>query len=379
MDWISATAQAVIDGALACVARLAAWFGPDYAVEVSALSAAAALATAWVGWVALKRSRPTPVPQLPPVPLVTHLTHADTLPLPADLPDFQNRGTKQRELLTALRDQPFAAIYSLGGMGGIGKTALALHLAHALAADFPGGQRYLDLLGMAEQPLNPLDALYRIARSFEPNLAPPDTLAEACTCYRQALEGRRTLLLLDNAKDGTQIHSLLQHRAPTTSVLITSRRTITADGLTPVTIDEMVLKEALCFARSMLDTSRATDAELSALVGTVGCLPIALRVAGRFLQGHPDWPISAYIDALAKAEIELTLEGDPDKDVKVVLGLSAQQLAKEEASVKGGWPHLPFRSTQASAAPLARRWAWLAVFSNDFDNVATAAVWSTLR
>jgi hypothetical protein len=127
----------------------------------------------------------------------------DPLRMRADLNDFQGRGQRQDEVIAALRQGGQAAITAIGGLGGIGKTALAVHIAHELeqAGETPDGQRFLDLQGVSETPLSPLDAMARIVQSFDETAARPASQAAAEIAYRKVLDGRRVLLVLDNARD----------------------------------------------------------------------------------------------------------------------------------------------------------------------------------
>jgi hypothetical protein len=221
----------------------------------------------------------------------------DPLALPADLGDFQERGEKQAKLLAALtRPGQAAAVTALGGMGGIGKTTLAVHLAHQLKNRFPDGVRYLDLKGISDEvdsvvgkPLTPLKAMARVIQSFDEGAKIPEDLDQAGALYRHTLNGKQVLLLLDNARDSDQVRPLLdpKNRGAAT-IIVTSRQTITADGLSPIQLDQMTREEARGFLVEMLGTDRASDEELDRLASRCGHLPLALRVAGRFLQDHPD-------------------------------------------------------------------------------------------
>lgn len=292
------------------------------------------------------------------IELLRRATVTDPLGLPADLGDYQDRGERQQALLAALSSgERLAAITAIGGMGGIGKTALAVHVANELKDHFPDGVRYIDLQGVAEKPLDPVDAMGRIIRSFDPTAQVPEEPDGAAALYRHMLDGKRALLLLDNAGNGAQVRALLRHRAPETRIIITSRnREITFDGLRRFDLDEMTPDEARVLLRSMLGAERAGDAELDQIATCAGHLPLALRVAGRFLQGHPAWLVSEYVQAVEAVAVELKIEGEPDKDVLAVLGLSASQLEKDDPV-------------------LAQRWRQLQVFPADFDRAAAAAVW----
>jgi len=281
----------------------------------------------------------------------------DPLRMRADLDDFQPRGDSQRKVIEALHRGP-AATVAICGMGGGGKSVLAVHVAHDLdrAGETPDGQRLLDLHGVSETPLLSLEAMARIVQSFDETAARPASQDEAAIAYRKMLDGKRVLLVLDNARDDAQVAPLLKHRAPTTRVIVTSRRTITAESIDAIALDEMPPDQAQSFLLGIIGEGRATGPEIERLVRRCGRLPLALRVAGRFLKGHPGLAIGDYIEAVDQAAVDFAVPGEPDTDVRAVLGLSAKALAREEPA-------------------LAARWQVLAVFPDEFDRDGAAAVW----
>jgi tetratricopeptide (TPR) repeat protein len=224
------------------------------------------------------------------------------------------------------------------------------------AGESPDGQRLLDLHGVSETPLLPLEAMARIVQSFDEAAARPASQEEAAIAYRKTLDGKRVLLVLDNARDDAQVMPLLKCRAPTTRIIVTSRRTITAEGINVVALDEMPPDHARSFLLGIIGEERGTDPEIARLVRRCGRLPLALRVAGRFLKGHPGLAIGQYLAAVDQAAVDFTVSGEPDTDVRAVLGLSARALAREESA-------------------LAERWQLLAVFPDEFDRDGAAAVW----
>jgi hypothetical protein len=280
--------------------------------------------------------------------------------LPADLPDFEGREAEIALVEAALRAGGRAAIIAIDGMGGVGKSALAIHVAHRLAAQVaPDGVLHVELGGVSERPLTALDAMAEVIASFAPKAAKPTSERDAVAGFRAALNGKRVLLLLDNAKDAATVAPLFAHRPPGCAILVTSREKIVAPGATPVALEEMTLGEARKLLRAIVGEGRASDAELDEIARHCGCLPLALRVAGSFLARHINWPVEDYLKALADERgrlAKLKLRGMPKLDVAAVLGFSARQLAEEDRE-------------------LAERWQTLAVFVESFDLAAAAAVW----
>ncbi len=147
--------------------------------------------------------------------------------LPAAPSDFVGRAAEQQELLNMI--ERGAVITGLRGLGGIGKTALGLVIAHQLTARYPDAQFFLDLRGAGDNPVTPLEALTHVVRAYYPTSKLPDNLEDMQALYRSELQGKRALVFFDNAKDAQQVLPLV----PPASclLLITSREHFTLPGL----------------------------------------------------------------------------------------------------------------------------------------------------
>ncbi len=163
---------------------------------------------------------------------------ADPLPppptpaqLPADTTDFTGRDAQADLLCDLLAARPGAGrtgavvISAVAGMGGIGKTALAVHVAHRLRYRFPDGQLFVSLQG-ATSPLRPGDVLARFLGDLGvPDAEIPAGEAERGARYRTLLASRRILIVLDDARDAAQVRPLLPGSA-SCAVIVTSRSTL---------------------------------------------------------------------------------------------------------------------------------------------------------
>ena len=164
--------------------------------------------------------------------------------LRAPVGDFVGREKEIADLLATLRGGGSAAITGISGMGGIGKTELSFYVADRLRDAYPDAQLVLDMRGTDDTPRGPADALASCIRAFvglEQRL--PDDTEELTRLYRSVLEGKRALILLDNAHDSAQVRPLLPPAG--SALLITSRNAITLPGMkTRVTLDQLQPDEA---------------------------------------------------------------------------------------------------------------------------------------
>ncbi|WP_238455420.1 BTAD domain-containing putative transcriptional regulator, partial [Micromonospora sp. ATA51] len=145
--------------------------------------------------------------------------------LPPDLPFFSGRDDLIAEARAAVARPGGPAVLAIDGMPGIGKTALAVHLAHEFVAGYPDGQLYVDLRGYdgREPAMSPAEALRGFLGSLGvPQEGIPAELHAQAGMYRSSLAGRRLLIVLDNCRDAEQIRHLLPG-SPGCLVIVTSR------------------------------------------------------------------------------------------------------------------------------------------------------------
>jgi tetratricopeptide (TPR) repeat protein len=169
---------------------------------------------------------------------------------------------------------------SIQGMGGVGKTALAIVVAHALTEDFPDAQLLLALGAHSPNTLTPDQARDQVLRAFYPDARLPDDEATLWNLYRTALGGKRALLILDDARDDAHVQMLLPPAG--CAAIITSRRSLETGE--PLRLDVLPRPDAVALLRQLCP--RLTDAEADGLAGLCGDLPVALRVAGGFLKRY---------------------------------------------------------------------------------------------
>jgi DNA-binding SARP family transcriptional activator len=217
--------------------------------------------------------------------------------LPPDIAAFTGRHREVTAARSGLAASPLrpAPLVAIAGPGGIGKSALAVYLAHRLAHHFPDGQLYVDLQGATAglRPLPPLEVLGRFLRALGARDTDLATVDEASAAFRAAVAGRRLLVLLDNAHDAEQVRPLLP-AGPHTAVLLTSRPVLsTLDNAAHILLDVLPPAEAMLLLSRLAGADRvAADPGGAQRVATwCGCLPLALRIAGARLAARPSWPV----------------------------------------------------------------------------------------
>ena len=160
----------------------------------------------------------------PPGDLTTPVPHR----LPADTSHFVGRAEELRQLSelldSATEDGGTVVISAVSGTAGVGKTALALRWAHRVRGEFPDGQLYVNLRGYdPDQPLSAGYALAGFLRALGVAGADiPPEVDERAAAYRSLLDGRRILIVLDNASTIEQVRPLLPG-TPSALVVVTSR------------------------------------------------------------------------------------------------------------------------------------------------------------
>lgn len=257
--------------------------------------------------------------------------------LPLDTADFSGR---ERELAT-LRDGLRAidggtavGIALIEGMAGVGKTRLAVHVAHRLLAEGRYGdcQLYVDLRGHSDQPpADPAAVLASFLRLLGvPGDQVPPSLDERASLYRDRVYGRNVLVLLDNAASEDQILPLLP-AGPTNLVLVTSRRALALDGARTLPLDVFTPAEARELLVRVVGAKRVEcEPEAAYRVGELcGWLPMAVALAARRLQSRPMWTLSDLAARLAEAGDRIDELAAGSRRLGAVFELSYQALAPE--------------------------------------------------
>lgn len=274
-------------------------------------------------------ARPADEPAPAPAPL-------KPAQLPATVPDFTGRSAFVTELGSRLAtaEGSVMAVSAVAGIGGVGKTTLAVHVAHQARRHFPDGQLYVDLQGAGARAAEPETVLGSFLRALgTADSAIPDTLDERAALYRSTLDGRRILILLDNAHDAAQIRPLLPG-TPGCAALVTSRvRMVDLAGAHLVDLDVMSPEEALQLFTRIVGAERVGAEREAALdvVAACGFLPLAIRIAASRLAARRTWTVSVLAAKLADERRRLDELQAGDLAVKATFELGYGQLEPAQA------------------------------------------------
>jgi tetratricopeptide (TPR) repeat protein len=261
-----------------------------------------------------------------PDPLTTALHQ-----LRAPVGDFVGREREIDTLINALRRESRACITGISGMGGIGKTELALLVAERLRDNYPDAQFFINLQGTDANPRSPQEVMATCIRAFlgsETKL--PEEPEQLLHLYRSQLDGKRVLLLLDNAADGAQVRPLLP---PTgCAVLVTSRHSVALPGMTPLTLHPLTEEEA---RQLLLEITARAEPAAEQICKLCGYLPLALRAAGSLLATTLDLDPADYAVQLQDERSRLERIGTEGVEISVAasFNLSYARLASEAAHV----------------------------------------------
>ncbi|MEU8927048.1 BTAD domain-containing putative transcriptional regulator [Kitasatospora sp. NPDC048545] len=285
----------------------------------------------------LRRTEPEPPRPAPPAP-------------PAVEPGLLPPEAELDRLDALLRGAPTGGTVVLTGGPGAGKSSLALHAAHRVADAFPDGRILIDLDHARTSPAN--DPLPRLLRGLGATGPLPDTEPERRGLLDRLLDGRRILIVLDNAPDTEGLRPLLP-TAPDSVTLVTTRRA--PDEGTPASVLRLS-RPSEDQALRMLDSAAGaphsrTDPDSTArILAACGHVPAALRIAGDRLAAHPHWTPAAFATRLDDETSRLDELRANGQDIRTVLtrGLCPDQ--RQALARLGLLPAAPFGAPAAAAA-----------------------------
>jgi tetratricopeptide (TPR) repeat protein len=262
----------------------------------------------------------------------------DAVVFPSHLPQL-TQGGRARMLAQLLASSAVARVLHhfqglyFDGPPGVGKSALAVHLAHQLCEHFPNAQLFANLRGDEGEGLDPTVVLHQFLRALGATSDElPSTIETAARAYRSRLAGRRVLIVLDNAVSERQVRPLLPG-SPTCAVLITSRCPL--PGLaeaTALTLELLPTSDAVRMLGQVAGPERVGGSEAATrVVSQCGHLPLALRIAGARLRTRRAWTVETLAAFMEDERQRLGRLAMGELGIRASFSLSYQQLEPEAA------------------------------------------------
>ncbi|MEU0991409.1 BTAD domain-containing putative transcriptional regulator [Streptomyces sp. NPDC005953] len=275
----------------------------------------------------------TPGPTAPTLPVPT-LPIPTPPALPAAAPGFVGRHEELAQGERALRGgagHPPVRVLAISGRAGVGKSVLALRLAHRLAGRFPDGQLLVCLRGPQGRPLTPLQAQAALLRGLLGDTAGPAVPTdpvELTDRLRRALNGRKLLLVLDDVASEEQVRPLLPPAEGSAVILIGRRTAAALDGAEHLVLDAVRPDDALELLRTAAGERITDDPAAAAEIARLcGYLPLALRVAAAALTARPHTTAAELAERLRDERTRLGVLREGDLDLRSSLLTGYQEAA----------------------------------------------------
>jgi tetratricopeptide (TPR) repeat protein/transcriptional regulator with XRE-family HTH domain len=247
----------------------------------------------------------------------------------ADLPYFVGREHELAHLRKTLLSGGFVTICNVWGMGGVGKTSLAAHLAYQLRRDFPDGVLWARL-----DTTDTLSILSAFAAAYDHDVSGYTDLDSRSSAVRALLADKRVLIVLDNAQTSTQVRPLLPPTTGKPAVIITTRHDLEiADHMDRLALDpfERESGEALTLFARILGERRARQfrSELLQIAEVLGHLPLALALVASRLALIPDRLARDFLEQIQRADQRLDELAREDRSVRLSFDASYEALPRD--------------------------------------------------
>ena len=277
--------------------------------------------------------------------------------LPNRNPNFIGRADEQKEiklLLDKSKNSGGVAISAIAGMGGIGKSALALHLAYELEPKYPDAQLYVNLRRASETDFvvsaESVLGGWLVGLGYDTQQVDRWSLAEKANAYRSWMRGKRAIVVLDNARDAAQVKPLLPG-SESCVVLVTSRRSLaTVAGLQEHRLGILNSEDAIELFQTTAGLVNPDRTTLKRVVDLCGGLPLGIEIVAATVKVRR-WELERVEMKLREARLSLMRR--EDLDVRACFELSYGELEGELGAMflrLGAVPGMDFGTAIAEVA-----------------------------
>ena len=270
----------------------------------------------------------------------------------------------ERLVAAATATSGTAPVVAVTGLGGMGKTTLAVEAAHRLRDAFPDGTLYLHL----DSETGRAGVSSVLAHFLQLLGVPADVLPAGhdarVAMYRSILDTKRLLVVLDDIGSGVDIRDLLPTRAPSAAIL-TSRQPLTeCEPTLRIVVTALDDHESARLLGGLVADGRVEgEADgLRQLAQACLGLPLLLRITAQRVASRPDLSLRRAASSLSK-EISGQSDGEQsDRAVYAGLGLAEAPLSGAAREILGRFAGLPFRA--------ASRWLLASLVGDGSDGDA---------
>jgi tetratricopeptide (TPR) repeat protein len=187
-------------------------------------------------------------------------------------------------------------VFSVEGIGGVGKTSLVVHAARRIAGRYPGGVLYIDLRAHVEgqRPVPADEALAVLLSDLGlPGDIIPDSLEGRKSLWRRELADARVLVILDNASGPEHVRDMLAGGDHCLFIITSRQRMDDLEGVVSIPLETLPTADAITLFGRLLDIDSMGEqrADIAEVVGRIGCLPLAIKLTAARLRRHPTWTV----------------------------------------------------------------------------------------
>ncbi len=250
--------------------------------------------------------------------------------LRASIPYFVGREKEVVRAINSLREGRNVVIHGAQGMGGIGKTSLALFVADKLRKDYPDAQLFVPLHDIKSDSRSSAAKLRDVILSFRPDEKLPDDISVLTALYRSLLRGKRALIVLDDAPHTAAIRPFLPPKG--SALLVTSRSEIRLSDATYIELNHLSRVEAL---ELLLRVAPQVPEEVAEEICYLcGYLPLPIQIVGGLLSSVRSIDPKELVTQLQQQARTYKSNGDGvESSLEASLQLSYKRLERKTARV----------------------------------------------